>query len=445
MAPTLVHQDVLQKMREGKEGRKTEERNWWTNIADRCAEFPSNDSKWRKSAKHAVAELIASFVVVLLGICNNLQIHVMNLETTYKGNLTLDGDNHTISLGSENQTGLELAQAWGWGLAVMIGIFLTGGISEAHINPVASVMLWISRRTDKLHSFWVLLWYIIAQIIGAIAGGFVALGIWKRPLEHHGHYEHDKCGASVYAVPQRCQSVPGAFFNEFSASAILLGSIFAIVDTIRKHPDFEPVAPLVVGLVSVCLSLAMGYTTGGSLNVARDLGARIAMTALWEHDSSAWNKFYCWSVWGPWVAVPSGAIVGGLVYEMCLFTGFKRVERTDYLQQPEAGNDASSNMEKGTAGRVLAAQGNESKAINRPDDERTLAGRSARDTKSECGHDNGQDSEEANETGPDIKSRQTNRGGALLQFSGGNGDAAGIATTVESGEHTELENMRNSS
>ncbi|TKA76158.1 hypothetical protein B0A49_03963 [Cryomyces minteri] len=434
-------------MREGKEGRKTEERNWWANIADRCAEFPPNNSKWRKSAKHAMAELIASFVVVLLGICNNLQIHVMNLETTYKGDLTLDSGNHTFSLGSENQTGLELAQAWGWGLAVMIGMLLTGGISEAHINPVASVMLWISRRTDKFHSFWVLLWYIVAQIIGAIAGGLVAVGIWKRPLKHHGHYKHDKSGASVYAVPQECQSAPGAFFNEFSASAILLGSIFAIVDTIRKHPDFEPVAPLMIGLVSVCLSLAMGYTTGGSLNVARDLGARIAMTALWEHDSSAWNKFYCWSVWGPWVAVPSGAIVGGLVYEVCLFTGFNRVERIDCLQQPQAGNDASSNMERGTTGRAVAAQGNESKATNRPDDERTLVEKSARNTRSECGpaNDHGQDFEEANETGPDIISRETNRGGASLCISGGDGDAAGIATTVESGEHIALENMRNSS
>lgn len=72
-------------------------------------------------------------------------------------------------------------------------------------------------------------------------------------------------------------------------------------------------------LVQVCVS-SFGYTDGGCLNPARDLGPRLAAMAV-GYPRELFTSSSNWWIWGPWGACMTGALAGALVYDMCIFRG----------------------------------------------------------------------------------------------------------------------------
>src|SRR5947209_16957462 len=90
--------------------------------------------------------------------------------------LLLFGDGCVASFALFNKLGspTPFANEWvviilGWGLAVMLGIYVTGAISGAHLNPAVTLALAATGRFSwsKVLPYW------IAQVLGA----FVAAGI----------------------------------------------------------------------------------------------------------------------------------------------------------------------------------------------------------------------------------------------------------------------------
>src|SRR5260370_7440368 len=71
---------------------------------------------------------------------------------------------------------------FGWGLAVMLGIYVAGAISGAHINPAVTLALAATGR----HPWRKVLPYWLAQVLGAfVAGGllwFVYHGALQKPI-----------------------------------------------------------------------------------------------------------------------------------------------------------------------------------------------------------------------------------------------------------------------
>jgi aquaglyceroporin related protein len=111
-------------------------------------------ARLRAQYPQASAEFLATFVYLFLGICVNLSVAT-----------------------SESATGSFETQAWGWGFAVMIGIYLAGGVSGAHLSPTISISLTIYRGFP-----WrMAVVYICAQMLAGLCAGALAYGYVPQP------------------------------------------------------------------------------------------------------------------------------------------------------------------------------------------------------------------------------------------------------------------------
>lgn len=86
------------------------------------ASMPFN--RWalvRAKLQDGLGEWLGTTIYVMLGICSNL----------------------AVATGEAQHPGIYQNMYWGWGFAVMLGIYIAGGSSGAHLNPAISIPLWI--------------------------------------------------------------------------------------------------------------------------------------------------------------------------------------------------------------------------------------------------------------------------------------------------------------
>lgn len=236
-----------------------------------------------------IAELIGTMLLVLLG--NGVVANVVLKGT--KG----------------NNSGW-IVIAFGWGFAVMTGVFVAGPISGAHLNPAVTLGL----AMGGIFPWAKVGIYIAGQMIGALLG---ALLVW---LSYYDHYqlEEDKGGIlGTFSTAPAIRKMPKNFITEAIGTFVLIFVIFHITGFQFQAPDREgveiglgsigalPVAFLVVGI-----GLSLGGPTGYAINPARDLGPRImhAILPIKHKGNSDWS--YSWvPVLGP---IVGAAIAAGL-------------------------------------------------------------------------------------------------------------------------------------
>ena len=63
---------------------------------------------------------------------------------------------------------------WGFGIAVMLGIFVSGGVSGGHLNPAVTLAMAIAKQ---LHWKKVPI-YFLAQYLGAFAAAALVYGLY---------------------------------------------------------------------------------------------------------------------------------------------------------------------------------------------------------------------------------------------------------------------------
>src|SRR5210317_782816 len=222
-------------------------------------------------AKKSVAEFIGTFWLVLGGC----------------GSAVLAAGFPELGIGF---VGVSLA----FGLTVLTMAFAIGHISGCHLNPAVSVGLWMGGRFSAAE----LLPYIVAQVLGGIAGAAILFviasgqaGFETAGFASNGFGEHSPGGYSLVA----------ALVTEIVMTFMFLIIILGATDD-RAPAGFAPIA---IGLGLTLIHLISIPVTNTSVNPARSTGV-----ALFE---GGWAISQLWLFW---VAPIVGAALGGVVYRI---------------------------------------------------------------------------------------------------------------------------------
>lgn len=180
-----------------------------------------------------------------------------------------------------------------FGLTVLTMVYAIGHISGCHLNPAVSIGLWIGGRFDKKE----LLPYIIAQVLGGIAGAGIlyVIAIGKAGFEiggfaSNGYGEHSPDGYNLLSA------LVVEIVMTFMFLIIILGA------THSKAP--KAFAGLAIGLGLTLIHLISIPVTNTSVNPARSTGVAIFV-----------GDWATGQLWLFWVAPIVGAILAGLVYK----------------------------------------------------------------------------------------------------------------------------------
>ena len=226
--------------------------------------------------------------------------------------------------------GFQVAIVWGLGIAV--AIYLTGGLSGAHLNPAVTVTLAVYRKFPV----WKVAPYIIAQLLGAFLASAVLFLIFSDAISAYekthgitrgmegseasamvfGEYFPNPSGKSLTQESRQVMPAWRAFTAEAIGTGILLLVIFGLTD--EKNTTFpKKLAAPAIGLTVTMLICILGPLTMACFNPARDLGPRLfSSLAGWKEipftaNGQGWLTVYC-------VAPIIGGLGGGWVYQLCL-------------------------------------------------------------------------------------------------------------------------------
>ena len=216
---------------------------------------------------------------------------------------------------SAGANGSYLAINLGWGLAVTLGILVAGGVSGAHLNPAVTVALAVHRGLP---------WgkvpiYAAAQLAGAFAGATLVYVTYREAITAFDGGARIVVGehatAGIFATyPQPFLSLAGGLVDQMVGTALLMIGVFAIVDAKADVPGWMRAA--LVGALVVAIGVAFGFNAGYAINPARDLGPRL-FTAVAGWGSGVFSAANGWW-WVPIVGPIAGAVLGGLVYDLCI-------------------------------------------------------------------------------------------------------------------------------
>lgn len=200
--------------------------------------------------KKYVSEFIGTFVLVLLG-CGSAAIAGSTLGT--------------------------LGIAFAFGLAIVAMAYSIGKISGCHVNPAVSLAMLISKKMS-LKDF---IGYVIAQILGAIAGA----AILKLIIVSSGNLDAIKSGLGANGYGEL--STVGLNLTGALAVEIIATFIFVLVILgVTSDDKYSSVAGLVIGLTLTLIHIVVIPLTGTSVNPARSIGPALlvggtALSQLW--------------------------------------------------------------------------------------------------------------------------------------------------------------------
>ncbi|XP_040910125.1 aquaporin-10b [Toxotes jaculatrix] len=240
---------------------------------------------------------------------------------------------------TQDKKGQYLSINLGFALGVTFGVFVSRGVSGAHLNPAVTLSLCVLGR----HPWLKLPFYVFFQVFGAfLAAATVGLQYYDAIRTYSGG-ELTVAGPTATAgifstYPADYLSLWGGVVDQVIGTAALLLCVLALGDQ-RNSSLPDGLQPVLVGAVVLVIGISMGSNSGYALNPARDFGPRLfTYIAGWGVDvfkaGGGW-----W--WVPIVAPCVGALLGTLIYELMI-----------EVHHPPAPSELQTSCQEATEGKV---------------------------------------------------------------------------------------------
>lgn len=178
-----------------------------------------------------------------------------------------------------------------WGLAVAMAIYLSAGVSGAHLNPAVSIALSLFAGFEKRK----LPFYIAAQVAGAFFGaGLVYLLYSSLFFEFEQTHQMIRGSLASLDLASAFSTYPNPAISEGQAGlveAVITAILMCVIMSLNDDKNGLPrgaLAPLLVGLLVALIGASTGPLTGFAMNPARDFGPKL-MTFLAGWDELAFT------------------------------------------------------------------------------------------------------------------------------------------------------------
>lgn len=214
--------------------------------------------------------------------------------------LVLMGCGSAVIAGANGTTGVGLLGiSFAFGLSVVAMAYAIGHISGCHINPAISIGMVVTGRMKASEAAY----YIVAQILGGIAGAAILMLIASGKPEYS--LAANGLGQNGYESfsPQH-YNLQAGLIAEVVLTFIFLLVIFGSTSTKNINGGF---AGLAIGLSLVLIHIVGIPVTGVSVNPARSIGPAVLV------GGQALSQ-----VWLFIVAPIVGAVLSGIVWKTVL-------------------------------------------------------------------------------------------------------------------------------
>jgi glycerol uptake facilitator protein len=297
------------------------------------------------------AEFLGTMVLMLFGLGVNAQVTLGKVTVPLS-----EGDlGRYVGKITEFQYGDYLSINFGWGVGVMLAVYVAGGVTGAHINPAVTIAMACRRALpwNRVVPF------IAAQMLGAFVASAIVYGVYYEQIQNleaveavasgifagvdsPGHQGNSSDIVSQYTMATAgiFGTYPRSFSNldpetisnwtglldQIVGTAILLLVICAIGDARNLAPKSN-IGPMVVGALVLMIGLSFGSNCGYAINPARDLSPRLFTymagwgSQVFKDPNTLW---YLIPVVGPII----GGIIGVFTYDQ-LISRFHESEPDD--------------------------------------------------------------------------------------------------------------------
>ncbi|KAL0571314.1 hypothetical protein V5O48_010649 [Marasmius crinis-equi] len=199
--------------------------------------------RYRQALRPYAAEFAGTMMLVIFGdgvICQAV----------------LSSDSRTTSSPKGDWTSICL----GWGVGLAIGVWISAGISGAHLNPAVT----LAQAVFRGFSWRKVPGYCGAQLFGAFIGAAILYGNYVHAIDivEGGRGIRTLKTAGLFATyAQDYMTSVSCFFSEFLATAALVMGVFAFTDP-KNNPAPTGLAPLAAFVLLIGITASLGWETG---------------------------------------------------------------------------------------------------------------------------------------------------------------------------------------
>lgn len=216
-----------------------------------------------------------------------------------------------LKLGGEGPAAnnIEVGIGIGLGIATLAQAF--GHVSGGHLNPAVTFGMVVAGKCSVVKGFF----YIIVQLVGAIAGSAITYGCTDKSFEH-----------TLGVTLLRDTTTPAQGFTlELIFTFILVFFVFSITDPIKRVEPHGQTFGIGV-CIWVCHVCLIPYTTCG-INPARSFGPAVIMNDWEDH-------------WVYWAGPMLGGFIAAIFYKFIFYAEPSESENSKTSYQLEKICDA---------------------------------------------------------------------------------------------------------